>query len=187
MAEDGHLDSAELFRRYARFVASFLLRMGVPRSELDDLMQEVFLVAHKNGGFTPGAAKPTTYLANIAFKATVTQRRKAKTRGFVSANDELVGRSGDDALDAEATMEQQERVKLFYEALDTLDDDKRAVFVMAELEGETVVSIAAGLGIPVDTAYSRLRAARKLFREAATRLGAAGDTTLSHSVQGAGS
>ena len=55
-------------------------------------------------------------------------------------------------------------------ALDRLDDDKRAIFVMAELHGESVVSIAAGLGIPVDTAYSRLRAARKLFREAVEAL-----------------
>jgi len=54
--------------------------------------------------------------------------------------------------------------------LERLDDDKRAVFVMAEIQGETVVSIAAGLGIPVDTAYSRLRAARKLFQEAAAEL-----------------
>ena len=73
---------------------------------------------------------------------------------------------------------------MFYAALDTLDDDKRAVFVMAALEGETVGSIAAGLGIPVDTAYSRLRAGRKLFREAATRLTAAADTTAVAAVPG---
>jgi len=45
------------------------------------------------------------------------------------------------------------------------------VFVLAELQGETVVSIAAGLGIPVDTAYSRLRAARLAFRKAAEASG----------------
>ena len=51
--------------------------------------------------------------------------------------------------------------------LDALDNDKRVVFVMAELQGESVVAIAQVLGIPVDTAYSRLRAARKVFRETA--------------------
>lgn len=185
MAEDGHLDSAELFRRYSRFVANFLMRMGVPRSELDDLMQEVFLVAHRNGGYTPGAAKPTTYLANIAFKATLTQRRKANTRSFVSANDEVVERAGSELSDPERSMHNQQRLQLLHAALDTLDADKRAVFVMAELEGETVVAIAAGLGIPVDTAYSRLRAARKIFREAVLRLSAADGTAMSPSVQGA--
>lgn len=184
MAEDGHLDSAELFRRYSRFVASFLIRMGVPRSELDDLMQEVFLVAHRNGGYSPGAAKPTTYLANIAFKATLTARRKANTRSFVSANDEIVGKAGG-AGDPERSLHAQQRTQLLHAALDTLDPDKRAVFVMAELEGETVVSIAAGLGIPVDTAYSRLRAARKLFREAVLRLAAEAGETPPASAQGA--
>jgi RNA polymerase sigma-70 factor (ECF subfamily) len=54
--------------------------------------------------------------------------------------------------------------------LDALDTDKRVVFVMAELQGESVVAIAQVLGIPVDTAYSRLRAARKVFRETAEAL-----------------
>jgi RNA polymerase sigma-70 factor (ECF subfamily) len=54
--------------------------------------------------------------------------------------------------------------------LDTLDDDKRTVFILVELYGESVVSIAAGLGIQVDTAYSRLRAARRMFRNAAAAL-----------------
>lgn len=165
-----HLDSAELFRRHSRFVASFLLRMGVPRSDLDDLMQEVFLVAHKNGGYTPGPAKPTTYLANIAFKATVSLRRRRKTRSFVRANDEIVGRSSGGEACPERHAVQSQEMKLLEKALTTLDDDKRAVFVMAELQGETVVDIAAGLGIPVDTAYSRLRAARKAFRVAAESL-----------------
>lgn len=170
LSVDGHLSSADLFKQYAPFVASFLLRMGVARSDLDDVMQEVFLVAHKLGGYSPGPAKPTTYLANIALRAATTHRRKQQVRSFVRANDELVGLSGGDATSPERTAENKRRMALLQAALDRLDDDKRAIFVMAELHGESVVSIAAGLGIPVDTAYSRLRAARKLFREAVEAL-----------------
>ena len=170
VAVEGHLDSAELFRRFGRFVASFLLRMGVPRSDLDDLMQEVFLVAHKNGGYSPGPAKPTTYLANIAFKATVSHRRKRKTRSFVRLDGELVSRAGEAHGTPEQNVSSSQEIALLQRVLETLDADKRAVFVMAELQGESVVDIAAGLGIPVDTAYSRLRVARKLFRKAASRL-----------------
>src|SRR5690242_3845704 len=164
---DGKLSSADLFRQYAPFVASFLLRMGVSRSDLDDVMQEVFLVTHKLGGYTPGPAKPTTYLASIALRAATTHRRKQQVRSFVRANDELVGGAGGEALSPERAAENQRQLKLLQAVLDRLDHDKRAIFVMAEIHGESVVSIAAGLGIPVDTAYSRLRAARKLFREAA--------------------
>jgi RNA polymerase sigma-70 factor (ECF subfamily) len=166
---DGHLSSAVLFARYARFVASFLIRMGVSRADLDDVMQEVFLVAHRLGGYTPGPAKPTTYLANIALRAATTHRRKGQVRSFVHVNDVLVGGAATEG-DPERTAQQQQRLRLLQAALEKLDADKRAIFIMAEIEGETVVAIAAGLGIPVDTAYSRLRAARKLFHEAVAAL-----------------
>jgi RNA polymerase sigma-70 factor, ECF subfamily len=154
LSVDGHLSSADLFKQFAPFV----------------VMQEVFLVAHKLGGYSPGPAKPTTYLANIALRAATTHRRKQQVRSFVRANDELVGASGGDVMSPERSAESRRQLKLLQAALDQLDDDKRAIFVMAELHGESVVSIAAGLGIPVDTAYSRLRAARRLFREAAEAL-----------------
>jgi RNA polymerase sigma-70 factor (ECF subfamily) len=166
----GHLSSADLFRQYARFVASFLLRMGISRADLDDVMQDVFLVAHRLGGYNPGPAKPTTFLANIALRAATSHRRKGQVRAFVRPNDELVSSASDGVGDPERTAEQRQQLELLQLALDRLDDDKRAVFVMAELQGETVVSIAAGLGIAVDTAYSRLRAARRIFHEAAVEL-----------------
>lgn len=172
MSADGHLDSSELFRRYSRYVAAFILRMGVPQRDLDDLMQEVFLVAHKNGGYTPGPAKPTTYLSNIAFKAVVTHRRKARTRGFVQADDERVSHAASTEGTAEQRQAHQQRLALLDRVLACLDDDKRAIFVMTELQGETVVAAAESLGINLDTAYSRVRAAKKRFREAALALNA---------------
>lgn len=163
--EESHLDSAELFRRHAPFVAKFILRMGVPRVDLDDLMQEVFLIAHRSGGYTPGPAKPTTYLASIAFRLVHTERRKRRVRSFVEADEERVNDARGDS-DPERTAVDRERLRQLQCALDTLDEDKRAVFILVELQGESVPSIATALGIPVDTVYSRLRAARKLFREA---------------------
>ena len=170
MSEWSHLDSAELFRRYAPFVANFLARMGVARSDVDDLVQEVFLVAHRGGGYAPGPAKPTTYLASIAFRAATTHRRKRQTRSFVKLADDVVASAGDDRNSPERDADQRRQLALLDRILDALDNDKRVVFVMAELQGESVVAIAQVLGIPVDTAYSRLRAARKVFRETAEAL-----------------
>ena len=118
----------------------------------------------------PGPAKPTTYLASIAFRAATTARRKVKTRSFVKPNDEAVTHAGDDRMSPERDAEQRRRLIILDRALEALDPDKRAVFVMAELHGETAVTIAEALGIPVDTAYSRLRVARQIFREAAKKL-----------------
>jgi RNA polymerase sigma-70 factor (ECF subfamily) len=81
-----------------------------------------------------------------------------------------VGQAGSSQNDPERSIDNKQRLAMLDTCLARLDDDKRAVFVMAEIQGESVVSIAAGLGIPVDTAYSRLRAARKLFQEAAAEL-----------------
>jgi RNA polymerase sigma-70 factor (ECF subfamily) len=166
LSDWGHLDSAELFRRYALFVANFLARMGVVRADIDDLVQEVFLVAHRCGGYAPGPAKPTTFLASIAFRAATTHRRKRQTRAFVKQADDIVNNAGDERYSPERDADQRRQLAMLDRALQALDSDKRAIFVMAELQGESVVSIAAGLGIPVDTAYSRLRAARRIFREA---------------------
>ena len=183
MRADGHLSSADLFKQYAPFVASFLVRMGVSRADLDDVMQEVFLVAHKLGGYAPGPAKPTTYLANIALRAATTHRRKHKVRSFVRANEELVGGASGDMPNPERAADNQRQLQMLQAALERLDDDKRAIFIMAEINGESVVSIAAGLGIPVDTAYSRLRAARKLFQQAAAALFGEQPTRLAADMQ----
>lgn len=162
---DVALDSRQLFERYAPFTARFIVRMGVARSDVDDLLQEVFLVAHRLGGYQPGPAKPTTYLASIAVKLVKTERRKRRVRAFVEADDDQVQAAVGESDPEQDASERQKLVEL-QRALETLDDDKRAVFILAELQGETVVSIASGLGIPLDTAYSRLRAARIAVRKA---------------------
>lgn len=128
-------------------------------------MQEVFLIAHRNGGYQPGPAKPTTYLASIAFRLVHTERRKRRVRSFVELNEERVGHASGGG-DPERDSLHREQLRRLDRALDQLDEDKRAVLVLADVQGETVVSIAAALGINLDTAYSRLRAARRQFREA---------------------
>ena len=50
--------------------------------------------------------------------------------------------------------------------LDTLDDDRRSVYVLAELEGLTAQEIADGLRLNINTVYSRLRAARAQLERA---------------------
>src|SRR5258708_35243298 len=66
MASPAELQTTEtigaeaLFRAHASFVAGFLVRLGVRPADLDDLMQEVFVVAHRRGGLQPGPARPPT-------------------------------------------------------------------------------------------------------------------------------
>lgn len=83
--EGGVIDAATLFRAHGAFVARFLTRLGVPRDEVDDLVQDVFLIVHRKGGFEPRNAKATTYLAQIAV-LTATDRRRLKERRRTEPN-----------------------------------------------------------------------------------------------------
>jgi RNA polymerase sigma-70 factor (ECF subfamily) len=165
--EAGTLGAEALYRAHVGFVATFLGRLGAPAAEIDDLTQEVFLVAHRRGGYRPGPAHPTSWLAHIALKVLSTARR-ARRRKPTAPGDEALALlpAGDDPFAAAAALEALHRVD---RALATLDLEHRAVFVLFELDGESCESIAAGLGVPVGTVHSRLHHARRKFQEAHAR------------------
>ena len=98
---EDHLDSETLFRRHGAFVARLLHRLGLELPELEDVLQEIFLVVHRKGGYRAGPAKPTTYLAAVAVKAAATHRSKGRTRGFVRSSDALVVGAVDQAAGPE--------------------------------------------------------------------------------------
>ena len=168
-AQPPHLDAARLFRDHAQFVASFVARLGMRREEVDDIVQEVFLVAHRRGGFIPGAARPTTWLAEIALRVSSSARRRQR-RSREDPDVQTIADSMSSARGPGEQAETAEALRRVQQALEDLDEAKRAVFILFELEGESCESIAAGLGIPVGTVYSRLHKARKLFMDAHTRL-----------------
>lgn len=163
------LDAGELFRRHAVFVARFLWRLGIRGPELDDLVQEVFVVAHRRGGFVPERAKPTTWLAEIAVRvASAHRRRNKRAHDEIELDSALELKSAEP--DAAAVAEVKERLDRVQRALDVLDVHQRAVFVLFELEGESCEEIARGLGVPIGTVHSRLHAARKNFTRMHARL-----------------
>jgi RNA polymerase sigma-70 factor (ECF subfamily) len=158
------VDSAALFRRYAPFVASFLFRQGVRGVDIDDLVQEVFLTAHVRGGYRPGPASPTTFLARIALEANLKRRRGEGRRGAFGASALTESFGAAQPLDPPQMLAEKEDSLRLQRALDGMDPEPRAIFVLFELDGESCASIAAGLGIPVGTVYSRLHSARRHFR-----------------------
>ena len=175
------IDAARLFRDHAGFVASFATRLGVARGEVDDVVQEVFLVAHRRGGFSPGPARPTTWLAEITLRV-VSAGRRRRRRSFEDSNaDAVAAASARGGSSPGEQVEASEALRRVQQALDTLEEGKRAVFILYELEGENCEAIAGGLGIPIGTVYSRLHKARKQFMEAHARLVAAPPRQLARS------
>jgi len=155
----------QLFREHARFVAAFLYRLGVPEADVDDAVQEVFAVALRKGGFTPGAASPRSWLGAIAVRVASTTRRSVSRR---REDFEESGTASPQAhaATAQATLETRQSLARVERALASLDVAHRAVFVLYELEGEDCKHIAESLGIAVGTVYSRLHEARRRFMRA---------------------
>jgi RNA polymerase sigma-70 factor (ECF subfamily) len=145
-------------------VASFLRRLGTPSAEVDDLVQEVFLIAHRKGGYVPGTGQPRSWLGAIALRVASGSRRTRGRRREEPIDDTLLrATSADDVAGAFETQRALQRVQ---QALEGLDLEHRAAFVLYEFEGENCESIAASLEIPLGTVYSRLHHARRRFLEA---------------------
>jgi RNA polymerase sigma-70 factor (ECF subfamily) len=165
--------SAEaLFRLHAPFVARFLMRIGVPRDAIDDAVQEVFLVVHRHGGYRPGAARPTSYLAKLALHAASAHRRRERRRCSRQSDAPVDDVAATDGSPVEH-LESHESLLLVERLLARLEPDLRTTLVLAELEGESCGAIAATMGIPVGTVYWRLHQARKKFQKALQSVDAA--------------
>ncbi|MEZ4293452.1 MAG: sigma-70 family RNA polymerase sigma factor [Polyangiaceae bacterium] len=165
------LDAAALFRAHAGFVATFAARIGVPAEDIDDVVQETFLVAHRREGYRAGAARPVTWLAEIALRVWSTLRRSRRRKATERDDALALVPSPDDVFERAAATEALGRVE---RALATLDVDHRAVLVLFELHGESCESIADGLGVPIGTVYSRLHHARRKFHKTYASLTADG-------------
>jgi RNA polymerase sigma-70 factor (ECF subfamily) len=165
------IDAEVLFREHARFVASFLRHMGTSESDLDDLVQDVFVLAHRKGGYQPGPAAPRTWLASLAIRVVVARRRARGRRPQSSAEVDAIAdaaRGPADVLEARRSLER------VVTALEHLSLEHRAAFILFEIEGETCESIAAMWDVPLGTVYSRLHHARKRFLEAYGRSAGSG-------------
>lgn len=157
----------QLYRECFDMVWRGLARLGVPAQHLDDAVQDVFLAAHRRAADFEGRSTPRSWVFGFAVNVARDHRRRLRTRACMEAleHDPPADRSSQpDHLAARS-----EAVALLDRILDTLDDDRRSVFVMVEYEQMTVPEVAAALGVNVNTVYTRLRAARADFEGALAR------------------
>lgn len=146
-------------RRDGDFVWRTLQRHGVPAADLDDALQEVFLVAHRRQGiYDPAQAKVTTWLFGICTRVAWSLRRRRRNHAELP---ELVHHETPEALCGRS-----QRMLRLSVALERLSPEQRATFVMFELEGVSCADIAALSGVPVGTVHSRLHTARSALRRA---------------------
>jgi RNA polymerase sigma-70 factor (ECF subfamily) len=156
-----------VYDQWFDFVWRSVRRLGVPEASVDDVVQDVFLVVHRKLEGFEGRSTIKTWLFGIAMRVARDHRRARMRRPAEPLlRESVVPDASASPLDATAT---KQAVELLHSLLDELEDDKRAVFVMAELEQMSAPEIAEALGVKLNTVYSRLRAARASFEMAVQR------------------
>lgn len=165
------IDFASIYRAHLDYVWATLRRLGVRAADLEDLAHEVFLVVHRKLGEYDRARPLRPWLFGIAYRIASDHRKKLVRRGE-HAHDEDIPASESQTSPLAHTVK-REAIELARSALGALDEEARAVFVLAELDGVAVTDVAEALSIPVNTAYTRLRRARLAVASALTAEGAA--------------
>jgi RNA polymerase sigma-70 factor (ECF subfamily) len=161
-ADDACLNA---FQQDVDYVYRSLRRLGAAASDVEDLAQDVFLALRGSWPEVDPTRPLRPYLFGIAFRITAAHRRKRKREvpfGMREVPDE--GPLADDRLAAgraRATM---------LSALEHIPLRRRAPLVMHDIDGVSVHQIAAVLGIPRFTVYSRLRKARGELERIVRRL-----------------
>jgi RNA polymerase sigma-70 factor (ECF subfamily) len=177
----GSLSIQQVYEAHFQYVWRCLRGLGVSEQALDDAAHDVFLVVQRKlPSFDGREAQLTTWLYEIALR--VGRRYRTQTAKDAQRRVSLVPPQDHEALaeldvapceDVPCELEQAERLALARCALDALDAEKREAFVLGCVEQRSAPEIAALVGVPLNTVYSRLRAARRLFAAEITRLEAA--------------
>ena len=151
-----------VYRQELGYVLQTLRRLAVPQAALEDVAHDVFItVQAKLPGYDPTRPlKPWLFAISARSASNFHDRAHHRRESFEPADAE------DPSLGPEGHSEAAAARRLVGRALQTLDADKRAIFVLHELDQVPVPEAAQALGVGADTAWSRLRAARKQFNEA---------------------
>lgn len=156
----------DIYAAHVAFVWRTLRTFGVAESHIEDAVQDVFVVVHRRLPEWEGRAAITTWLFAIARRVASSHRRRGSDERTAPLVEEPAG-----GADTFAAMSRAQAVHHVMTILEQLDDDKRTVFALVELEQLSVPEVARMLDINLNTAYSRLRLARAAFELAVrTRL-----------------
>lgn len=160
-------DFRTVFQEHFGYVWHTLRHFGIRPNDLEDLTHEVFLRVHERFDECDQSRPLRPWLFAFAFRVASAHRRLARHRL------EVVWTATDPAADAPAadqTLERREDRELALRALHAIELERRAVFILHDIDGVPIPEVAQALKIPTSTAYSRLRLARQECNAAVRRL-----------------
>lgn len=168
----GAPDFDTVYDQYFAFAWRMARRLGVADDALDDVCQEVFVVVHRRLAEFEGRSSLKTWVFGILHNVVLVHLRSLGRKSpahrsaapLVDPETLVDGSAGphEQLSNAQAGMIAQR-------LLEELDEDKRTVLVLVELEEMSVAEVAEATGTNLNTTHARLRAARKQFTQAVTR------------------
>ena len=164
-----------LVRRHHRALYNFVLRQLRHQSLAEEITQEVFLRVVQSANEYKHEARFSTWAYAIARNLCVDQLRKAQHRRHPSL-DQPLG-PGDDARaladlvadpkplgNAELSAASSQMRATLIQAIETLPDDQREVYLLREVGNLSFKEIAEVTGVAENTAKSRMRYALERLR-----------------------
>lgn len=152
----------DVFRRYAPYVGSIVLQLIRRPGDVDDVVQDVFMQAHRGLSKLrdPSAVRP--WLRRIAVRRSRRWLRKRWVRRWFGEADIDVQT---ELVDASASPEDRAQITHIYRTLDRMPRDESIVWVLRFVEGETLEAIAELIGCSVSTVQRRLKGAEAVMGE----------------------
>lgn len=165
-----HRDEFErVFETEFSYVWSSLKRLGIPERNLEDVTHDTFMVIYNHFSTYDRARPIRPWLFAFACRIASDYRKRASNARESLGVDELPDAPGSGPLQ-DAMLASKQATALVHAAIQTLGEERRAIFILAELDDVAMPDIARSLDLPLNTAYSRLRLAREDFRAAMVRL-----------------
>lgn len=157
----------DVYDTHFAFVWRNVLNRGISTSSVDDVVQEVFIVVHRKLPEFEGRASLRTWLSVIVRRVVADHVRK---RGNAPAGDPLEEDRASGAPGPGETLEKKAAVAVLDGLLAEMPEAQREVFLLHEVEELTGREIAEAVGTNENTVFTRLRAARRIFKEGLARL-----------------
>lgn len=156
----------ELTRFYDHWfehVSRLVSVLGGPEADREDILQEVFLVVRRRLPSFDGV-NPSGWLYQITRRQVRDFRKRAWVKHiFTRRRDEEPDALASDVGQPDRALETKQKQRALQAILAKMNADRRAAFVLFEIDGLSGEEIARMQGVPLNTVWTRLRTARKEF------------------------
>jgi RNA polymerase sigma-70 factor, ECF subfamily len=161
--ESAVLDADSVFRRYAAYVAAIAHRLLGRDQDVDDTVQEVFVIAVRGLSQLREPAAVKGWLAKITVRVSRRRLRMRRLRTMLGLDEDTLY---DSMTDESASPEQRVLIGRVYRLLDGIPADHRIAWSLRHMEGEKLEDVAALCGCSLATAKRRIAAAARVLEEA---------------------